>query len=232
MRSEQPATPELQLLRYLVTVADEGGMTRAARRLHLTQQALSSGIKRLETVARVSLVDRVDPPGEPDPAGEVFVVRARRALAEAEHAVADAQAVSRGGSGRLVVGVAGGGRHRPRVARLLDTGRAPWIRPRPLRRHGHLLLGLLEAVRAGLIVAVVSTSAAERNPTPGVVYRQVVGLGPCSFALGLPGRLRVAARHPGHRPPGTVRVCAGLKAARLPCSGLNGSGEHLSPVIR
>lgn len=45
-------------------------------------------------------------------------------------------------------------------------------------------LGLLEAVRAGLIVAVVSASAAARNPIPGVVYREVAELPPCSFALG------------------------------------------------
>ena len=39
---------DIESLRALKTVADAGGVTRAAERLHLTQSAVSHKIKRLE----------------------------------------------------------------------------------------------------------------------------------------------------------------------------------------
>ena len=39
---------DIQALRYFVEVANEGGFTRASRKLHVTQPAISRMVKALE----------------------------------------------------------------------------------------------------------------------------------------------------------------------------------------
>lgn len=47
---------EVRHLRYFVAVAEEGSFTVAARRVHITQQVLSTQIQQLETgIAYLSL---------------------------------------------------------------------------------------------------------------------------------------------------------------------------------
>lgn len=68
-------------LRYFVTIADEGQITRAAKKLHVAQPALSRAIARLESKLGVSLLER-NPRGVTlTPAGEAFLVKARVAVA-------------------------------------------------------------------------------------------------------------------------------------------------------
>ena len=49
---------DIATLRSFVTVAELGGVTRAAERLNLTQSAVSMQLKRLETVLDQQLVER------------------------------------------------------------------------------------------------------------------------------------------------------------------------------
>ncbi|MFE3319666.1 LysR family transcriptional regulator [Nocardia sp. NPDC059195] len=49
---------ELRQLRYFVTIVDEGGFTKAAERLHLTQPGLSTQIRQLERELGQRLLDR------------------------------------------------------------------------------------------------------------------------------------------------------------------------------
>jgi DNA-binding transcriptional LysR family regulator len=85
---------ELRHLRAFVAVAEELNFTRAAGRLHLAQQALSSQIRQLEERIGVSLLTRTTRKVELTPAGEVLVEHARAVLAGTERAVEAARAAA------------------------------------------------------------------------------------------------------------------------------------------
>ena len=95
---------ELRHLRYFVAVAEQGGFTRAATLLHLSQPALSRQIRDLERELCVQLLIRGPVGVLPTPAGEVFYERARHVLAAVDEA---ARATRRAAEGQrtLRVGV-------------------------------------------------------------------------------------------------------------------------------
>lgn len=72
---------DLGALRSLVTIADVGGVTRAAGFLNLTQSAVSMQIKRLEESMDLQLLDRGQRQVGLTPAGEQLASYARRMLA-------------------------------------------------------------------------------------------------------------------------------------------------------
>lgn len=98
---------ELRHLRYFVAVAEEGGFSRAARRLHVVQPTLSMQIRDLETELGGPLFDRGTRRTRLTPAGRAFLTEARRVLAQAEHAQAAARSALRGETGSVRIGVAG-----------------------------------------------------------------------------------------------------------------------------
>ncbi|TLG13462.1 LysR family transcriptional regulator [Nocardia cyriacigeorgica] len=75
---------ELRQLRYFVTVVDEGGFTRAAQRLHLTQPGLSAQIRQLERELGQPLLERGVRKVTPTEVGAAVLADARAALAAAE----------------------------------------------------------------------------------------------------------------------------------------------------
>src|ERR1700730_8602093 len=77
---------EMRHLRALLTVAEELNFTRAAERLHLTQQALSGQIRQLEDRVGTRLVERNTRRVGLTPAGETLCQQARSLLTGAEHA--------------------------------------------------------------------------------------------------------------------------------------------------
>ena len=99
--------PRLTQLRYLVTVAEEGQMTRAARKLHLAQPALSQAIAQLESELGVELLHRNPRGVTPTEAGDAFLAKARTALAATEDAALTAQSFARADSGELRFGFLG-----------------------------------------------------------------------------------------------------------------------------
>ena len=98
---------ELRHLRYFVAVAEEGGFSRAARRLHVVQPTLSMQIRDLEGELGGPLFDRGARQTRLTPAGETFLIEARRVLAQAERARNAARLALRGETGTVRIGVAG-----------------------------------------------------------------------------------------------------------------------------
>lgn len=71
---------EIRLLRYFVAVADEGTVSHAAERLHMTQPALSRQVKQLEKAIGVRLFQRAGTRLRLTSAGEEFLGEARDLL--------------------------------------------------------------------------------------------------------------------------------------------------------
>jgi DNA-binding transcriptional LysR family regulator len=88
----------LRLLQALAAVAEDGSMTRAARRLNLTQQAVSGQIRQLERVVGTALVVRLATGIELTAAGLVVLKQGEALLQSAEAMVSEARMVGAGRS--------------------------------------------------------------------------------------------------------------------------------------
>lgn len=97
-------TYTLEQLRGLVAVAEELHFGRAAARLRMTQPPLSRQIQKLEAAVGVRLLDRDKQRVALTPAGEAFLVEARRILAIAEAAPDLARRIHSGSRGVVRLG--------------------------------------------------------------------------------------------------------------------------------
>ena len=82
---------ELRQLRYYQAAAEELHFQRAARRVNLSQPALSHQIKRLEEEVGVTLIDRSRNHAALTPAGEAFLSRVGEILAASDVALQEAR---------------------------------------------------------------------------------------------------------------------------------------------
>lgn len=98
-----PRTLDLSALRALVAVADQGGVTRAAALLNLTQSAVSMQLKRLEEGLGVPVLARAGRGVALTPAGDELVGYARRMLSLNDEALG--RIADRGAAGQIVLGV-------------------------------------------------------------------------------------------------------------------------------
>ena len=94
-------------LRYFVTVAEEGQVTRAATKLHMAQPALSHAIAQLETELGIKLFERTARGVTLSPAGEQLYQTARRAVAAADDATVAARTLGRAATGTVAFGFLG-----------------------------------------------------------------------------------------------------------------------------
>ncbi|GEC10395.1 hypothetical protein SSP24_80500 [Streptomyces spinoverrucosus] len=84
-----------------LAVADEGSITRAAARLHLTQQAVSGQIQQSEKVVGTTLLRRTPHGVTPSAAGRELAKRGAALLDQAEDMLTEVRMVGAGRSGRL-----------------------------------------------------------------------------------------------------------------------------------
>jgi DNA-binding transcriptional LysR family regulator len=92
------------LLRTFVYVAEEGTITAASRRAHVTQPALTSALKRLESLVGATLVVRSRPRVALTAAGGALLPHARAALASVRDGLRAVEEVSGLAAGEVRVG--------------------------------------------------------------------------------------------------------------------------------
>src|ERR1019366_4978770 len=92
---------DLRTMECFVAVVEEGTITRAAARLHMSQPPLTVRLKSLESELGVELLSRHGRGVEPTAAGRVFAERARRLLVDAQSTADAVRSVGHGVSGHL-----------------------------------------------------------------------------------------------------------------------------------
>jgi LysR family transcriptional regulator, hydrogen peroxide-inducible genes activator len=97
--------PTLKQLQYLVALKDHGHFGRAAEACFVTQSTLSAGLRELESLIGVTLVERTRRVVRFTPLGERIAAKGQRILREAEELTEMARAAGKPLSGELRMGV-------------------------------------------------------------------------------------------------------------------------------
>jgi LysR family hydrogen peroxide-inducible transcriptional activator len=97
--------PTLKQLQYLVALKDNGHFGRAAESCFVTQSTLSAGLRELESLMGVTLVERTRRVVRFTPLGDRISEKARRILREADELGDMARAAGKPLSGELRMGV-------------------------------------------------------------------------------------------------------------------------------
>lgn len=150
---------ELRRLRYFVTVADEGSISAAARKLYMSQPPLSAQLRLLEQEVGCPLLERGARSVRLTAAGQVLYERARELLELEQSARQEVQACGVPAEGTVRLGV---------VSSVASTRLPGWLAgfaaEHPLVRLQLVerdTFGLLELLRAGRLQAAIV-----RTPCP------------------------------------------------------------------
>lgn len=96
--------PDLRQLRAFVAVVEEGSFTLAARRIFVTQSAVSHSLRTLEEQLSCRLLDRSGKRVAVTQEGELLLRRCRRVIFELEQANRDLDGLRRWGQTRIRIG--------------------------------------------------------------------------------------------------------------------------------
>ncbi len=184
---------ELRHLRYFVAIAEERSFTRAAERLWVAQPGLSTQIRRLEADLGVKLFERHSRGVDLTDAGELFLDRAKAALAAAEVAFSTGHDLEHGLVGSVRLGIATEAGWRPLPAFLDEFGRErPEIELTVVESHGGTLVRDLRDRRLDAVVAPAMFHSADLFHRPLGQEPWLVLAGPTHQLAGATGP--VAAR--------------------------------------
>ncbi|WP_158815724.1 LysR family transcriptional regulator [Methylocapsa sp. S129] len=150
-------TYSLPQLRAFVTLADERSFTRAAKRLHLSQPALTVQIRNLESSFGMKLFDR-DPRGVAlTSVGGELAPRLRRLLSDLDGAMSEARDIAKGRRGTI------------RIAALPSFSAAglPDVVARFRTANPAIAFVIRDAI-ASKVVALVQSEAVDLGVTAGV----------------------------------------------------------------
>lgn len=245
------APPGLQQLRYFATVIDEGSFTRAAKRLSISQPALSRQIALLERQLGARLLERTSSRVLLTVAGRAVLPEARAALASAQRAVHAAQEVARLEAGVLEIGTfptLATGTLLPAIRRWHKLFPMVVLRLHEFRQRG----AMHEAVRSGAVDFAVGTPPLDwPGPQRRVQWNELVVMlpprdplfgrsGPVQLAelakrnwvlyeraYGLSDIVNAACLEAGFRPNGAIETSQAEAAAHLAAAGL---GPALVPA--
>ena len=191
--------PTLKQLQYLVALHDHGHFGRAADACFVTQSTLSAGLRDLESLIGVTLVERTRRVVRFTPMGERFVEKARRVLREAEELGDLARAAGRPLTGEMRMSVI------PTIA--------PFILPRMLPRlrqdYPDLKLFLREEPSAA------ACDGLHNGRTDCVLLALPYACGEVATAPLFDDRLFVAFQQSGSEPPPAVYPAADIDETRL-----------------
>jgi LysR family transcriptional regulator, transcription activator of glutamate synthase operon len=181
---------ELRQLTYFDAVARCGGFTRAARRLHVAQSAVSAQIRSLERELGVTLLARTTRTVTLTRAGELFLARAQTALAELDRARGELADLSAALRGRVTLG----------ATSVLGSFDLPSALAGFAARHP----GVAVSMRSALIAKLLDKlDAGEVDLVLGPVHDDL----PSRFSVRLLAREQlVLALPPGHPRTGQARV--------------------------
>ncbi|MFZ2281527.1 MAG: LysR family transcriptional regulator, partial [Prosthecobacter sp.] len=96
---------EIRHLHALIALAETGNLSKAGRRLHLSQPALSHQVKSIETHLGVPLFERKSSPLRLSPAGERLLGTAHEIVKQMRQCERDVARIAEGKAGQLRIAV-------------------------------------------------------------------------------------------------------------------------------
>lgn len=160
---------------YIQTIAEEGGITAAAKKLYISQPSLSQMLHQIEDDIGLSLFDRSSFPVRPTYAGECYLRAAARMLNTQDILEHELQEIRQEDRGRIRLGIS-----IQRSVHLL-----PRVLPQFIRQYPLVSLTLQEAGSADLEqrvldsqvdLALASTEAACSGLTYRLLQKETVGI--------------------------------------------------------
>src|SRR6187401_1024772 len=107
VKRSSPCPLDLRQLRYFVAVAEDLSLSRAARRLGISQPPLTRHIRFIEETVGAALFIRTPLGVELTPAGSVLLADARHLIDMAHETVARARLAGAGEAGSIAIGAFG-----------------------------------------------------------------------------------------------------------------------------
>ncbi len=96
---------DLHLIEYIIKIADEGSITRAASQLYITQSGLNQQLLKLEKELGLPLFHRSKYELRPTQAGQIYIEHGRRILAQKREAYDRIRDIADNNAGSLRIGL-------------------------------------------------------------------------------------------------------------------------------